>query len=86
MDTLTFSATGLPPGFTINPATGQVAGVAPAIDAVYPVTVSVTDGWTSVSQSFRWTIVVPDTTAPTLTLSAPANVSRPYTVRSEGVV
>jgi VCBS repeat-containing protein len=51
-DTLTYSATGLPGGLAIDPATGEIAGVvspsavgdAPLGDGLYTVTVTVDDG------------------------------------------
>ena len=42
-DPLTFSATGLPAGLSINPTTGVIAGVA-ATAGSYPVTIKVSDG------------------------------------------
>jgi VCBS repeat-containing protein len=50
---LTFSATGLPPGLTINPTTGVISGGplppdaskgGPNDDGVYPVTITISDG------------------------------------------
>jgi VCBS repeat-containing protein len=57
-DTLTYSATGLPPGLTLNPATGLISGTlpnnasgqAPGAGGVYTVTLTASDGSTSVSQ------------------------------------
>ncbi len=64
-DTLTFSATGLPDGLSIDPATGEVTGTTtgtassggPLSDGVYTVTVTADDGnGGSVSTTFTWTI------------------------------
>ena len=55
-DTLTFSAAGLPAHLTINPATGLISGTLTPEDAGnYYVTVTVSDGQLSRSESFVWT-------------------------------
>ncbi|MGE5829422.1 MAG: M4 family metallopeptidase [Micromonosporaceae bacterium] len=52
----TFSATGLPPGKTINASTGVISG-APTTAGTYSVTATVTDSASgSASQPFTWTI------------------------------
>src|SRR5262249_6287826 len=56
-DTLTFSASGLPDGLDIDPDTGEIAGTLPdlsANDSPSTVTVSVSDGTHSASQTFVW--------------------------------
>ena len=60
---LSYSATGLPPSLTINPATGLISGtvsfdavVHPAIQDVYAVTVNVSDGIATTPVSFDWTV------------------------------
>ncbi|EAQ98956.2 retention module-containing protein [Congregibacter litoralis] len=67
--TLTYSATGLPAGLSINPSTGVISGT---IDnsasqvggGVYNVTVTATDGVNPpVSESFDWTVTNPGPTA-----------------------
>ena len=69
-DMLTFSATGLPPGLTIAPATGLITGTLTKTAAcIYPVTASVSDGSLTHSQSFQWT-VMPINRAPQLTTIA----------------
>lgn len=56
---LTFTATGLPAGLTIDPATGEISGRI-ALDAdqasPYAVVVSVTDGTVTQSAHFQWTV------------------------------
>jgi len=54
-DTLRYSATGLPPGITINPESGQVSGVANEA-GVYTVKITVSDGTQDNSSSFIWVI------------------------------
>ncbi len=63
-----YSATGLPPGFGINPATGEITGTVLAGDAAvgtYQTTVTATDGAYSGSQSFWWDV------APAVTITDP---------------
>jgi hypothetical protein len=58
-DTLTFGASGLPSGLTIDPATGEIAGtLAPGGAGSYTVSVSVTDGQATTSGAFGWTVNV----------------------------
>jgi YVTN family beta-propeller protein len=54
-DVLTFSATGLPTGLSINPGTGVIAGT-PTTPGIYPVALTVSDGATPVVVNFSWTI------------------------------
>jgi hypothetical protein len=54
-DPLTFSATGLPPGLSINPGTGVISGT-PTTEGTYNVVVSVTDGVSPVTAGFTWTV------------------------------
>jgi hypothetical protein len=70
--TLTYSASGLPDGLALNPATGLISGtVAPgaAADGPFTTTVAVTNGTVSASQQFTWTV------NPVVTLTAPADQS-----------
>jgi YVTN family beta-propeller protein len=53
--TLAFSATGLPAGLSLNAATGAITGT-PTATGTFNVTVSATDGITSASQAFTWTL------------------------------
>ena len=56
-DTLAFSATGLPGSLTIASATGVISGPLSYTTAgTYPVTVVVSDGTTTVTQTFTWTV------------------------------
>lgn len=77
-DTLTYSLTQKPSWLSINSATGLISGTAPSVnsDTNYNVVVSVSDGKTSVTQSYVLTvknIPVPpiDTTKPIITLLGP---------------
>jgi hypothetical protein len=58
-DTLTYSAAGLPPGLSVDAATGIISGTLPASAASatpYVVTATVSDGSLSASQAFNWTV------------------------------
>jgi len=54
-DALTFSATGLPAGLSLNSASGQITGT-PTAAGAYDVVVTVTDGVNVASVSFVWTV------------------------------
>lgn len=54
-DTLTWSASGLPTGLSINSSTGAITGTASTAGS-YSTTVTVSDGTTTDSESFTWTI------------------------------
>jgi hypothetical protein len=54
-DPLTFSASSLPAGLTVNSTTGLIAGT-PTSPGTYNVTVNVTDGYVVATHSFVWTI------------------------------
>ncbi len=58
-DSLTYTASGLPPGLVIDPATGEISGTLSAAPGDYPVTISVSDGIDSTDVSFIWSIVAP---------------------------
>ena len=65
--TLTYGATGLPPGLSIDSASGLISGT-PTVVGIYDVVISVSDGANGDSESFQWAI----TQAPsTFTLYAP---------------
>jgi serine protease len=55
---LTWGATGLPAGLTINASTGLISGLVTATPATYPVTVTAKDtNGASNSASFNWTVL-----------------------------
>ncbi len=57
-DTLTYSATGLPAGLTLDSVQGTISGAPAAGSAgAYPVSISVTDGLNPVNVSFTWTVM-----------------------------
>ena len=68
-DTLTFSATGLPAGLTINPTTGVISGTidrsaSQVAGGIYNVAVTASDGkGGTVTSSFAWTVTNPGPTA-----------------------
>ena len=56
-DTLTYSATGLPDGVSVNSSTGAITGILSAISSGnYNVQVTVSDGSLSDVQNFDWTV------------------------------
>jgi YVTN family beta-propeller protein len=54
-DVLTYSATGLPTGLTINPSTGLINGT-PNVVGIYNVNVGVSDGISTTNAAFSWNI------------------------------
>ncbi|MFO0911592.1 MAG: MBG domain-containing protein [Pirellulales bacterium] len=75
--TLTYSATGLPPGLTINRQTGVISGVIPdgtQSQPPYSVVITVTDGTRTAEQSFDWQAIK------TFALINPGNQSLPELV------
>ena len=78
-DTLSYGATGLPPGLTLNAGTGQISGT-PTTSGSYAVVVTASDGVNVASASFGWTVtggaplVVSVPIAPAATVSG-SNVS-----------
>jgi len=74
--TLTFSATGLPSGLSINPNTGLIAGTVANLDSnnsPYTVTISATDGTSTSSQTFTWTVTYITITDPGDQINAPGD-------------
>ena len=56
-DPLSFSATGLPPGLTVNPGTGLISGPLDFTTAgIYNATATVTAGGQSDTEAFTWTV------------------------------
>jgi hypothetical protein len=56
---LTYSATGLPPGLSINASSGRISGAissTAAANSPYSVTVSASDGVATSPQTFTWTV------------------------------
>ena len=60
-DTLTYSATDLPAGVTIAPATGVISGTLTAPAGTHSVTVTVSDGTASATDTFTWTVAAANT-------------------------
>jgi len=65
-DTLVYSASGLPPGLSIDPASGLITGT-PSAAGTYSVQVAVSDGRNSASTSLTWSITG---TGPQLTIGS----------------
>ncbi len=66
-DTISFSASGLPPGIFVNATTGAISGT-PSSAGTFNVVVSATDGVNTDSESFVWTIAA----GPPFVLNTPA--------------
>ncbi|MGJ8725586.1 MAG: carbohydrate-binding protein [Roseibacillus sp.] len=63
---LTYSASNLPTGLSINSNTGRISGTTASVGGVFNVTVSVSDSWSTVSRTFTWTIEGGSNTGPNL--------------------
>jgi hypothetical protein len=55
-DSLTYTATGLPPGVQLTAGTGRIAGT-PTVAGTFLVTVTASDGTLPTSRAFVWTVV-----------------------------
>jgi hypothetical protein len=75
---ITYGTSGLPPGLSINASSGVISGTVTTV-GMYTVTASASDGSLSASRTFTWTVaaatVSGDTTAPTVSVTAPGNSS-----------
>jgi len=71
---VSYSAAGLPPGLTLQSATGFISGAGTAAGS-YPVTARVSDGRLSAAQSFTWTMAPPAYTAPTVVITGPTTTA-----------
>ena len=82
-DKLTYSATGLPPGLSLNSTSGLISG-APTATGVYNVNLAVNDGMATVPATLTWSV------APPLTVSSlggpPKAVNSPiaFTATAQG--
>jgi hypothetical protein len=81
---LTYSATGLPQGLVLVPATGVISGT-PGVTGVATVTATVSDGALSASRTFTWAITT-DTTSPTVTITGPTTAAAYSTTMTSVVV
>ena len=59
-DDLTYSAMNLPSGLSIDSNSGVISGTTANFGGSFPVTVTVTDGWSDVEINFTWNVTVPD--------------------------
>lgn len=78
-DALTFSSLSLPPGLVINPDTGLISGTL-TTPGVYPVTITVTDGWTTVAAIFEWTVNAQPVAPAVMLSTASGTVTGPFEV------
>ena len=71
--TLIFGAVGLPPGLTLNTATGVITGTVTTAGA-YTMIVAASDGFLTAYRALMWTVTAStDTTPPAVVISTPAN-------------
>ena len=78
-ETLTYSATGLPAGLSIDPSTGEITGT-PTAAGISSATVTATSGTgASDSVSFSWTVNQPATSPPVAAAAPPVASTPPDT-------
>ncbi|MEM8514010.1 VCBS repeat-containing protein, partial [Massilia sp. MP_M2] len=87
-DTLAYSSTGLPPGLSLDPVTGQITGT-PTTPGNYSVTLSAADGnGGNASTSFTWTVAAAANNGPTTVGTLPtetANDAQSVSIATAGV-
>jgi hypothetical protein len=71
---LTYTAAGLPPGLSLQSSTGFISGT-PTTSGTYNVTITVRDGVLSSVGTFTWSIVAPDGSAPSITITSPTSAT-----------
>ena len=71
-DPVSYSATGLPPGLSLMASTGFISGT-PTTAGTYTATATVSNGVLSSSQTFTWSVLVPDASAPTIAITGPTS-------------
>ncbi|MBC7995738.1 MAG: DUF1929 domain-containing protein [Rhizobacter sp.] len=81
--TLSFAATGLPPGLSINPTTGAITGT-PTAAGQHVVTLSATNNVATTSTNVAWNVVVPAIAASWVRLEAVSETNgQPWTSMAE---
>ena len=68
-NSLSYSATGLPPGLSINPSTGKITGSATNQAGIYQATVLAGSKGGTNSASFTWTVTIPASPAVDILMS-----------------
>jgi hypothetical protein len=64
---ITYSAAGLPPGLSVQPTTGVIAGT-PTTPGTYTVTATASDGSLNAARTFAWAVTPSTSTSTTVTL------------------
>ena len=78
---LRYTASGLPPGLTVDPVTGAVTGK-PTTVGTYYVTLAADDGQWSATRSFRWELAPNPIGLAPLQMSAPMSVGQDFTMQA----